>query len=68
MKQGSRLLLPGGRRRNGFRALLPLLDKRGIEPKTLVFLTDLCGAFPSEAPVYPVLWPPPNRAACHSGR
>jgi VWA-like domain (DUF2201) len=24
--------------------------------QTLVFLTDLCGAFPSEAPAYPVLW------------
>ena len=32
------------------------LGERGIVPQTLVFLTDLCGAFPSEAPSYPVLW------------
>ena len=32
------------------------LDERGIVPQTVVFLTDLCGAFPSEAPAYPVLW------------
>jgi predicted metal-dependent peptidase len=32
------------------------LDERGIVPQTLVFLTDLCGAFPKEAPPYPVLW------------
>ena len=25
-------------------------------PQTLVFLTDLCGAFPKEVPNYPVLW------------
>jgi len=24
--------------------------------KPLVFLTDLCGAFPKETPAYPVLW------------
>jgi predicted metal-dependent peptidase len=32
------------------------LDERGIVPQTLVFLTDLCGTFPREAPAYPVLW------------
>jgi len=32
------------------------LDERGIVPQTVVFLTDLCGAFPKEAPSYPVLW------------
>lgn len=32
------------------------LDARGIVPQTLVFLTDLCGAFPAEAPPYLVLW------------
>ncbi len=32
------------------------LDERGIVPQTLVFLTDLCGAFPNDAPAYPVLW------------
>jgi predicted metal-dependent peptidase len=32
------------------------LDERGIQPQTLVFLTDLYGSFPSSAPAYPVLW------------
>jgi predicted metal-dependent peptidase len=32
------------------------LDEHGIQPQTLVFLTDLYGAFPDNAPNYPVLW------------
>lgn len=32
------------------------LQDQGIVPQTLVFLTDLCGTFPSEAPPYPVIW------------
>ena len=32
------------------------LDERGIQPVTLVFLTDLYGSFPPSAPAYPVLW------------
>ena len=32
------------------------LDERGIVPQVLVFLTDLCGAFPKGAPGYSVLW------------
>ena len=32
------------------------LDEHGIRPQTLVFLTDLYGSFPPEAPPYPVLW------------
>jgi predicted metal-dependent peptidase len=32
------------------------LEKRGIQPQTLVFLTDLCGTFPSTVPSYPVIW------------
>jgi hypothetical protein len=32
------------------------LDERGIVPQTLVFLTDLSGAFPKEVPPHPVLW------------
>jgi predicted metal-dependent peptidase len=46
----------GRRWRNELRALLPLVGRAGIVPQTLVFLTDLCGAFPREAPAYPVLW------------
>lgn len=32
------------------------LEARGIEPQSLVFLTDLYGSFPPSAPTYPVLW------------
>jgi len=32
------------------------LDEHGIQPQTLVFLTDLYGSFPPSAPGYPVLW------------
>jgi predicted metal-dependent peptidase len=32
------------------------LDERGIQPQTLIFLTDLYGSFPPSAPPYPVLW------------
>jgi predicted metal-dependent peptidase len=30
--------------------------EHGIQPQTLVFLTDLYGSFPLSAPAYPVLW------------
>jgi predicted metal-dependent peptidase len=32
------------------------LDEHGIQPQTLVFLTDLCGTFPENEPGYPVIW------------
>ena len=32
------------------------LQDQGVVPQTLVFLTDLCGRFPSEVPPYPVIW------------
>ena len=32
------------------------LAEHGIQPQTLVFLTDLCGTFPEREPGYPVLW------------
>lgn len=32
------------------------LGERGIQPQSLVFLTDLYGSFPPSAPAYPVLW------------
>ena len=32
------------------------LDMRGIQPQSLIFLTDLYGSFPPSAPAYPVLW------------
>ena len=32
------------------------LDKHGVRPQTLVFLTDLYGSIPDSVPAYPVLW------------
>lgn len=44
-----------------FRPVFAWLDKEGIEPACMVFLTDLDGPFPDVEPAYPVLW-----AACGS--
>ena len=32
------------------------LNEKGIQPQSLIFLTDLYGSFPPSAPAYPVLW------------
>jgi predicted metal-dependent peptidase len=32
------------------------LFEHGIQPQSLVFLTDLCGTFPKTEPPYPVIW------------
>lgn len=32
------------------------LNDHGVQPQTLVFLTDLYGSFPDAEPAYPVLW------------
>jgi predicted metal-dependent peptidase len=49
-------LTPVGGGGTNFAPCFRWLNERGIVPQTLVFLTDLCGVFPSEAPAYPVLW------------
>jgi predicted metal-dependent peptidase len=49
-------LTPVGGGGTDFAPCFQWTDERGIVPQTLVFLTDLCGAFPREAPAYPVLW------------
>jgi predicted metal-dependent peptidase len=49
-------LKPVGGGGTDFRPCFDWLHDRGIIPQTLVFLTDLCGRFPSEAPSYPVIW------------
>jgi len=49
-------LTPVGGGGTNFAPCFRWLDERGIVPQTLVFLTDLCGAFPKDAPGYPVLW------------
>jgi predicted metal-dependent peptidase len=49
-------LNPVGGGGTDFRPCFTWLEDRGIVPQTLVFLTDLCGTFPDQAPTYPVLW------------
>jgi predicted metal-dependent peptidase len=49
-------LTPVGGGGTDFRPCFRWLGEKGIQPQTLVFLTDLCGKFPEEAPPYPVLW------------
>jgi predicted metal-dependent peptidase len=50
------VLTPVGGGGTDFRPCFEWLRDRRIVPQTLVFLTDLCGRFPNEAPPYPVLW------------
>jgi predicted metal-dependent peptidase len=49
-------LTPVGGGGTDFRPCFHWLEERGITPQTLVFLTDLWGSFPEQAPPYPVLW------------
>lgn len=49
-------LSPVGGGGTDFRPCFDWLKEHGILPQTLVFLTDLCGTFPSETPAYPVIW------------
>jgi len=49
-------LSPVGGGGTDFRPCFEWLGERGLVPQTLVFLTDLCGRFPVEAPSYPVIW------------
>jgi predicted metal-dependent peptidase len=49
-------LSPVGGGGTDFRPCFEWLDEQGILPQSLVFLTDLCGTFPSDGPPYPVIW------------
>ncbi|HKR27623.1 MAG TPA: VWA-like domain-containing protein [Acidobacteriaceae bacterium] len=49
-------LSPVGGGGTDFRPCFDWLKENAIIPQTLVFLTDLCGTFPSDAPAYPVIW------------
>ena len=49
-------LTPTGGGGTDFEPCFAWLNERGIVPQNLIFLTDLCGSFPAEAPTYPVLW------------
>jgi predicted metal-dependent peptidase len=49
-------LTPVGGGGTDFRPCFSWLADQGIQPQTMVFLTDLCGTFPEKVPPYPVLW------------
>ena len=49
-------LSPVGGGGTDFRPCFEWLDEHAITPQTLVFLTDLCGKFPDNAPPFPVIW------------
>jgi predicted metal-dependent peptidase len=49
-------LTPVGGGGTDFRPCFSWVAARGIQPQTMVFLTDLCGTFPEKVPPYPVLW------------
>jgi predicted metal-dependent peptidase len=62
------ILAPVGGGGTDFRPCFRWLAERGITPQTLVFLTDLWGTFPSEAPGYPVLWASTERRSAPFGQ
>jgi hypothetical protein len=49
-------LAPIGGGGTDFRPCFSWVADRGIQPQTMVFLTDLWGTFPEKVPLYPVLW------------
>jgi predicted metal-dependent peptidase len=49
-------LAPVGGGGTDFGPCFDWLDEHGIQPQTLVFLTDLYGSFPETEPAFPVIW------------
>lgn len=50
------VLSPKGGGGTDFRPVFEWVEKEGITPACLVYLTDMYGKFPSDPPNYPVLW------------
>ncbi len=51
------LIRPAGGGGTDYRPVFTLVDRDGLQPDCLVYLTDLeCDLFPERPPVYPVLW------------
>jgi predicted metal-dependent peptidase len=50
------VLKPYGGGGTDFRPVFDYIDKHDIEPKCLVYLTDMYGTFPNDEPGYPVMW------------
>lgn len=51
-------LVPEARGGGGtdFRPVFRWVEQQGIEPQALIYITDMMGTFPDEAPDYPVIW------------
>ena len=49
-------LSPVGGGGTDFRPCFDWLLEHGVLPQTIVFLTDMCGTFPDNAPPFPVIW------------
>lgn len=49
-------LSPSGGGGTDFRPVFDWVEKEGLTPACLVYLTDMCGVFPPRDPGYPVLW------------
>lgn len=47
---------PKGGGGTDFAPVFEYVAEQGIEPACLIYLTDLCGSFPRQAPDYPTLW------------
>jgi hypothetical protein len=60
-------LIPVGGGGTNFAPCFRWLDERGIVPQTLVFLTDLCGAFPKRLLPIQCCGPPQSRVERHLG-
>lgn len=52
-----------GRGGTDFRPPFRWLEKEGIEPRVLVYLTDMAGTFPTDAPPFDVVWCATSRDA-----
>jgi len=49
-------LHPKGGGSTSFAPVFEVVDAEGIQPACLIYLTDMRGTFPQDAPDYPVLW------------
>ncbi len=49
-------LAPKGGGGTDFRPVFAYLQAEHIQPHAVVFLTDLCGTFPEQEPLWPVIW------------
>lgn len=47
---------PKGGGGTAFEPAFRWVEKRGLTPACLIYLTDGCGSFPNEEPAYPTLW------------